>query len=51
MNGRHYKRIDILMRNKRKKHMECSFYRLKDQKKVLPVVVYLHGNSSSRLSA
>jgi alpha/beta superfamily hydrolase len=43
--------MDIVMRNKRRKHIECSFYKLKDQKEVLPVVVYLHGNSSSRLSA
>lgn len=50
LNGRTYRRQDIVMKNKRKKCIECSFYRLKHQEDVLPVVVYLHGNSSSRLS-
>lgn len=51
LNGIQYKRMDIVMKNKRKIELECSFYKQRDQKDTRPVVIYLHGNSSSRLSA
>ena len=39
------------MSNCRKLTIECSFYILKHRQHAVPTVIYLHGNSSSRLTA
>ena len=50
-NGREYSRKDITLINKKNNKLECSFiqplqsYRVH---KTMPVVIYLHGNSSNR---
>ena len=50
-NGREYSRKDITLLNKRNNKLECSFIQpLKSYRvnKIMPVVIYLHGNSSNR---
>jgi len=50
--GRAFERHDLELRNKQGLKLECShFIPYRQEDKVLPCVVYLHGNSSSRCEA
>ena len=52
--GKFYMRKDIEILNKRNKKLQCSFWRPiseAEEDGKLPCVVYLHGNSSSRLES
>ena len=54
LNSKNYKRTDIIIRNKRNLKLKCSFWEPFDEEREydqLPCVIYLHGNSSSRLEA
>ena len=54
MNGHNYKRTDFSLYNKRKMKLQCSFWEPYDEERIcprLPVVIYLPGNSSSRVEA
>jgi hypothetical protein len=44
-------RKDIKLTNNRNLVIECSFFQPKNMKGSLPCVIYLHGNSSSRMEA
>lgn len=47
--GRHAVREDVRLRTSRGLHLECSHYRPAGGTEQMPVVIYLHGNSSCRL--
>lgn len=54
LKNKNYKRTDFTIKNKRNIKLECSFWEPFDEERDyerLPVVVYLHGNSSSRVEA
>ena len=54
LNSRNYKRTDLIIPNKRRLNLICSFWEPFDEEREydqLPCVIYLHGNSSSRLEA
>lgn len=52
MNGVKIIRTDIRLKNKRGLHLECSHFEPQRRPcKKLPCVIYLHGNSSSRMEA
>ena len=54
LNSKYYKRTDIIIHNKRNMKLKCSFWEPFDEEREyeqLPCVIYLHGNSSSRLEA
>ena len=54
LKGKCYKRTDFQLINKRSQKLECSFWEPFDEereKPLLPCVIYLHGNSSSRCEA
>ena len=54
LNSKNYKRTDIIIHNKRNMKLKCSFWEPFDEEREydqLPCVIYLHGNSSSRLEA
>lgn len=58
IDGMKGRRHDVRLRTDRGLHLECSYYRPepvytkgKAKQESLPVVIYLHGNSSSRLEA
>ena len=51
---KYYKRSDFTLKNKRNIKLKCSFWEPYDEEReypLLPCVVYLHGNSSSRCEA
>ena len=51
---KYYKRTDFTLNNKRNIKLKCSFWEPYDEEReypLLPCVVYLHGNSSSRCEA
>lgn len=51
---KHYKRTDLDITNDRKQKLKCSYFEPADSErpgKELPCVIYLHGNSSSRVEA
>jgi len=43
------KRTDIKIKNKQGLNLECSWYSPLGSNVALPCVIYLHGNSSSRI--
>jgi len=50
--GKKYKRSDLTLKNKRGLSLECSHFEPANRvAKELPCVIYLHGNSSSRIEA
>ena len=52
INSKNYKRTDLIIQNKRCQKLKCSFWEPFDEEReyeLLPCVIYLHGNSSSRL--
>ena len=54
LNSKNYKRTDLIVPNKRQQKLKCSFWEPFDEEREyeqLPCVIYLHGNSSSRLEA
>jgi hypothetical protein len=54
LKSKNYKRTDIIIHNKRNLKLKCSFWEPFDEEREydqLPCVIYLHGNSSSRLEA
>mmetsp|Transcript_30416 Transcript_30416/g.27666 ORF Transcript_30416/g.27666 Transcript_30416/m.27666 type:complete len:270 (-) Transcript_30416:640-1449(-) len=52
LDGRVFKRIDMTLKNNRGLILECSHYKpAKPPTKEMPCVIYLHGNSSSRVEA
>lgn len=52
MQGVKVKRTDIQIVNKQKLKLECSFFEPVNRPcEQLPCVVYLHGNSSSRIES
>ena len=54
LNSKNYKRTDLIIQNKRNHKLKCSFWEPFDEEReydLLPCVIYLHGNSSSRLEA
>ena len=54
LNSRNYKRTDLIINNKRNSKLKCSFWEPFDEEREyerLPCVIYLHGNSSSRVEA
>ena len=54
LNSKNYKRTDLIIPNKRHLNLICSFWEPFDEERdydQLPCVIYLHGNSSSRLEA
>lgn len=55
INGRSYERQDITLNNKSGNALKCSHYQRaaeeRDPGVKLPCVIYLHGNSSSRMEA
>jgi hypothetical protein len=54
INNKTYKRTDLTLTNKRKLSIKCSFWEPIDEERPcerLPCVIYLHGNSSSRVEA
>jgi len=52
LRGKIYKRTDIQIKNKQGLTLECSHFEpAKRVAKELPCVIYLHGNSSSRIEA
>ena len=54
LEGKYYKRSDFSLINKRNMKLMCSFWEPYDEERefpLLPCVVYLHGNSSSRCEA
>ena len=54
LNSKNYKRTDLIIPNKRQQKLKCSFWEPFDEEREyeqLPCVIYLHGNSSSRLEA
>ena len=51
LNSKYYKRTDFSIKNSRNQLLMCSFWEPYDEEreyKILPCVIYLHGNSSSR---
>ena len=53
-NSKNYKRTDIIIQNKNQLKLKCSFWEPFDEEREyekLPCVIYLHGNSSSRIEA
>ena len=54
LHHRNYKRTDLIIHNKRNQKLKCSLWEPFDEEREydqLPCVIYLHGNSSSRLEA
>ena len=54
INNNSYKRTDLALTNARKYSIKCSFWEPIDEERQcerLPCVIYLHGNSSSRVEA
>ena len=54
INNNTYKRTDLTLTNERKFSIKCSFWEPIDEERQcerLPCVIYLHGNSSSRVEA
>ena len=54
LNSKYYKRTDLIITNKRQHKLKCSFWEPFDEEREydqLPCVIYLHGNSSSRIEA
>ena len=54
LNSKNYKRTDIVIQNKNLLKLKCSFWEPFDEEREypkLPCVIYLHGNSSSRIEA
>jgi hypothetical protein len=52
--GKNYKRTDFTIMSNRNHKLQCSFWEPFDEEREyerLPCVVYLHGNSSSRVEA
>ena len=52
--GRNFIRTDIELRNKRGMKLLCSFWEVSPEcrpNRVLPCIIYMHGNSSARLEA
>ena len=45
------KRTDLELTNKKKLKLKCSWFQPINNEQPLPCVIYLHGNSSSRLEA
>jgi alpha/beta superfamily hydrolase len=46
-----FKRVDFEVKNKRNQTLRCSQYFPTKHRKRMPVVIYCHGNSGSRLDA
>ena len=54
LNSKNYKRTDLIILNKKQFKLKCSFWEPFDEEREyskLPCVIYLHGNSSSRIEA
>ena len=54
LGDKEFKRTDIAIKNERGLKLSCSFFEPIDSQRVakeLPCVIYLHGNSSSRMEA
>ena len=54
INSKNFKRTDLIIPNKRNCKLKCSFWEPFDEEREyeqLPCVIYLHGNSSSRIEA
>ena len=54
LNSKNFKRTDLIIHNKRNQQLKCSFWEPFDEEREydqLPCVIYLHGNSSSRLES
>ena len=54
LNSKNYKRTDLIIPNKKLYKLKCSFWEPFDEEREypqLPCVIYLHGNSSSRVEA
>ena len=54
LNSKNYKRTDIVIQNKKHFKLKCSFWEPFDEEREYPklrCVIYLHGNSSSRIEA
>ena len=54
LNSMNFKRTDLTLKNNKKQRLKCSYWEPFDEERPcarLPVVVYLPGNSSSRVEA